>query len=131
MATNAIRVEGLRELQRAFKRADAALQKDLRTGLRLAAEPVRSAAESLALENIRRIGVPWSRMRIGVTQKTVYVAPRERGQKGRDRRLKRPNLFDLLMGRSLQPALDQNISRVEASMETVLDTVGAAWEQRP
>ena len=46
--TQPIRVEGLRELQRAFKAADKTLQKDLRSGLRAAAEPVRASAESLA-----------------------------------------------------------------------------------
>lgn len=128
---NPIRVEGLRELQRAFKRADGTLQKDFRASLRVAAEPVRASAETLAVENIRRIGVPWSRMRVGVTQREVYVAPRQRGQKGKDRRLRRPNLFDLLMGRALEPALDQNIGKVEVAMERLLDTVGDSWEQKP
>jgi len=123
-----IRVEGLRELQRAFKRADGTLQKDFRTSLRVAAEPVRASAEQLAVEKIRRIGVPWSRMRVGITQREVYVAPVKRGQKGRDQRLRRPNLFDLLMGRSLEPALDQNIGKVEANVEKVLETVGRDWE---
>jgi len=75
--------------------------------------------------------VPWSRMRVGVTQREVYVAPVKRGQKGKDQRLRRPNLFDLLMGRSLEPALEQNIRQVGAGMERLLDEVGAAWEQRP
>ena len=123
-----IRVEGLRELQRAFKCADGTLQKDFRASLRAAAEPVRASAESLAVEKIRRIGVPWSRMRVGVTQREVYVAPVKRGQKGRDQRLRRPNLFDLLMGRALEPALDRNIGKVEANVEKVLETVGRDWE---
>lgn len=127
--TQPIRVEGLRELQRAFKAADATLQKNLREGLRAAAEPVRASAETLAVEKIARIGVPWSRMRVGVTQREVYVAPRQRGQKGRDQRLRRPNLFDLLMGRALQPALDQNIAKVERQLERLLDAVGSSWER--
>jgi hypothetical protein len=127
--TQPIRVEGLRELQRAFKAADKTLQKDLRSGLRAAAEPVRASAESLAVEKIARIGVPWSRMRVGVTQRDVYVAPKQRGQKGRDQRLRRPNLFDLLMGRALQPALDQNIAKVERQLERLLDAVGSSWER--
>jgi hypothetical protein len=126
--TQPIRVEGLRELQRAFKAADKTLQKDLRSGLRAAAEPVRASAETLAVEKITRIGVPWSRMRVGVTQREVYVAPRQRGQKGKDQRLRRPNLFDLLMGRALEPALDQNIDKVEAALEGVLGSVGRSWE---
>jgi hypothetical protein len=83
----------------------------------------------LAVEKIARIGVPWSRMRVGVTQRDVYVAPRQRGQKGRDQRLRRPNLFDLLMGRALQPALDQNIAKVERQLERLLDAVGSSWER--
>lgn len=124
-----IRVEGLRELQRAFKHADKVLSTELRDGLKEAAEPVRQAAEELAVANITRIGVPWSRMRVGVTQKTVYVAPRQRGTKGRgDDPRRRPNLFGLMMGRSLEPALDRNVGQVEARLERLLDTVGRAWE---
>lgn len=130
MPTGPIHVEGLRELQRAFKAADVTLQKDLRAGLRAAAEPVRASAEQLAVENITRIGIPWSRMRVGVTTRDVYVAPRKRGLKTRgDDPRRRPNLFDLILGRALEPALDRNVGQVEAGLERVLDTVGSAWEQ--
>lgn len=130
MAVEAIHVEGLRDLQRAFRRADPLLRKELRVGLRKAAEPVRSSAEQLALSQIPRMTVPWSRMRVGVTQREVYVAPRQRGLKtrGPDPR-RRPNLFDLLMGRSLEPALAQNIGGVERELEHVLDVVGHEWER--
>lgn len=127
----AITVQGLTALQRAFKAADAAQQRELRKALRVAAEPVRADAERLAVAGIRRIGVPWSRMRIGVTNREVYLAPRERGQKGRDQRLRRPNLRSLLLGRSMEPALQHNRPAVIAGVEHVLATVGKVWEETP
>lgn len=127
-ASDAIRVEGLRELNRAFARADQVLHRDLTGGLREAAEPVRADAESLALSSIPRIGLPWSRMRVGVTRRVVYVAPQRRGRK-RGRR--RPNLAGLLMGRAMSPALERNRGEVESRVGRVLDTVGREWERKP
>lgn len=122
-------VRGLTELQRAFKVAAPAAQRELRTALRAVAEPIRQDAEELARANITRIGRPWSQMRTGVTQKVVYVAPKQRGVKSRtDRRFRRSNFFDLLMGRSLEPALQRNEARVEAAVQVVFDTVGKTWE---
>lgn len=122
-----VRVQGLRELQRAFKLADARLARELRTTLRQVAEPVRADAERLAVERIRRVGVPWSRMRVGVTASSVYVAPRQRDTKIRTRR--RPNLADLLLGRSMEPALEQNQTRVIAGLASMLGTVADEWER--
>jgi hypothetical protein len=121
-------VEGLTQLQRAFKAADVSVQRELRKALRVAAEPVRADAERLAVAGIPRIGTPWSRMRVGVTNTMVYVAPRERGQKGRDQRLRRPNLARLLLDRSMQPALDHNRAEVIVGVEAALGTVGRVWE---
>lgn len=125
-AVEGIQVEGLRSLQRAFKAADKALSRELRTNLRKVAEPVRADAERLAVASIPRIGVPWSRMRIGVTLRAVYLAPRQRGTRLRQRR--RPNLAELLLGRSMEPALEQNEPRVIAGFEELLGTVGREWE---
>jgi hypothetical protein len=125
----ALRVEGLRDLHRAFRVADKDLTKELRSSLRKVAEPVRADAETLASAGIRRIGIPWSRMRVGVTQTTVYVAPRKRGAgRGRDPR-SRPNLFDLLLQRSLEPALARNETRIVNEMEQMLGSVAKAWER--
>ncbi len=87
-------------------------------------------AERLAVSGIRRIGIPWSRMRVGVTAHSVYVAPRKRGLKtrGSDPR-RRPNLAGLLMGESLLPALQQNESRVASQVGHLLDEVGREWER--
>ena len=124
-------VQGLTSLQRAFKAADVTVQRELRTALRAAAEPVRVDAEQLAVANIRRIGIPWSRMRIGVTNREVYLAPRERGQKGRDQRLRRPNLRHLLLGRSMEPSLQENRAEVVSAVNRVLGTVAKVWEDTP
>lgn len=125
----AIRVKGFREMQRVLKVAPRDLRLEMRRELRGVAEPVRLDAERLARSRITRIGVPWSQMRVGVTQRLVYVAPRQRGVKARgDRRYRRPNLADLLMGRAMEPALAENEGRIVNRLEHVLDIVGREWE---
>lgn len=121
-----LRVEGLADLQRAFALADRKLSKELRGSLRDAAEPVRVGAETLAGSRIPRIGVPWSRMRVGVTRHSVYVAPRERGTRLQSR--KRRNLPGLLLDRAMLPALSANQTQVERRVDKLLGEVGRAWE---
>lgn len=129
MPSPAVTVSGLSDLQRAFTAIAPTVEADLRAALRALAEPVARDAEALARANIRRIGEPWSQMRVGVTTSMVYVAPKQRGVKSRtDRRLRRPNLFDLLMGRSLEPALERNTAQIEAGVGRVLDGAVKAWE---
>lgn len=123
MPTSAVKVRGLRDLQRAFRVADKVLQVELRDALRDAAEPVRRDAESLARSSIRNIGEAWPQMRVGVTTRVVYVAPKQRSR-GR----KRPNLAGLLAGRAMEPALERNRHDVEQRVGRALDVVGAAWE---
>jgi hypothetical protein len=113
-------VRGLHELQAALAHADRSVRLGVRRGLRQAAEPVQRGAEELAQTNIRNIGPKWSRMRVGVTRNLVYVAPRQKGTRGRGPR-RRPNLADLLMDRAMQPALDQHEAEVEARLEELLD----------
>jgi hypothetical protein len=122
-----IQVRGLRELSRAFKVADSDIRRDLRAALQSAAEPVRMDAERLAVSEITRIGIPWSRMRVGVTQSSVYVAPNERGRRTRGRR-RRPNLAPLLLGRAMEPALDRNRARVIREVEDTLADLARRWE---
>jgi hypothetical protein len=121
-----LRVEGLRELQRAFKVADVSLHRELRSSLRQVAEPVRADAERLAVAAIPTVGIQWSRMRVGVTTTSVYVAPRQRGT--RDQRKRRPKFAGLLLGRAMEPALQHNQTRVMSGMQRVLDEVGRDWE---
>lgn len=128
-ASGTVRVEGLRDLQRAFKAADSAVHRGFRSTLREVAEPVRADAELLAVSGIRRIGVPWSRMRVGVTTTSVYVAPRQRGKASRaNRNIRRPNLADLLMNRAMEPALDHNRASVVEGVDRLLAEVGRKWE---
>lgn len=126
MAEQAVRIEGLRELDRAFKLYGRGLEKGVREALETAAEPVRLDAQSLAVSSISRIGVPWSRMRVGVTRHTAYVAPVERGRSRNTRRF-RPNLKSLLLDRAMGPALERNISNVERELGDALDDLGRMW----
>lgn len=130
MPVEPLHIEGLRDLSRAFRLADKELIRELRVSLRKVAEPVRVDAQHLALTEIRRMTLPWSEMRVGVSQTSVYVAPKKRGVKtrGKDPR-RRPNLFDLLLGRSLEPALEHNEGRVVFEVEKMLGSVGRAWER--
>lgn len=129
MPVPAVQVKGLRDLQRAFKVADASARRELRAALREIGEPIARDAEAFATARIRRIGEAWPQMRVGVTQSLVYVAPKERGRLSKQNRaLRRPNLFGLLMGRAMEPALDQNIAGVDAAVGHALDRVGSAWE---
>lgn len=127
-AGETLRVEGLAELQRAFKAADRSLSRELRGALRDVAEPVRADAEGLAVSGIPTVGLPWSRMRVGVTRHSVYVAPRQRGS--RDPRRRRPRFAGLLLNRAMLPALQRNERRVEAAVEQMLGEVGRVWERK-
>lgn len=125
-----VAVKGLRDLERAFKLAGPAANKELREALTQVGEPIARDAEQLARSGIRRIGGEWSEMRTGVTLKAVYVAPKKRSRASRvNPRLRRPNLFDLIMGRSLEPALAQNFVNIEKNVDLALQTVGQEWER--
>jgi hypothetical protein len=126
MAVEGIRVEGLRGLQGAFRLAGKEEAKRLRTALREAADPVRIDAETFAASRIRRIGHPWSRMRVGVTSSLVYVAPRQRGARGNPRR-KRPNLAGLLMSEAMLPSLAANREQVVENVDEMLGDVANLW----
>jgi hypothetical protein len=119
-------VEGLRELEVAFKTYGDGLEKGVREVLATAAEPVRFEAEVLAVASIRSIGIPWSRMRVGVTRTTAYVAPGQRGRHTSVNR-RRPNLKNLLLDRAMEPALAANVDRVEVEVVDALDDLAKAW----
>lgn len=126
----AVRVEGIRELERAFKLTGLGMEAGLREAMEASAEPVRLDAQTLAVDRIRNIGVPWSRMRVGVTRRTAYVAPQERGRRTRLRpNSGRPNLRRLLLERSMEPALEQNIGNVEREFGSALDDLFRMWER--
>lgn len=119
-------VNGLSDLQKAWAVADKETSRELRAALRDAAKPVQSDAQALAMHTIDNMTLPWSRMKIGVTRRSVYVAPGHRETRVKSR--KRPKLADLLAVRAMQPALDRNIRKVEGEVDRALATVGRKWE---
>ena len=129
----AVKIEGLAELTRAFRAADREVAKDLKDALEEAAQPVRRDAQSLALSSIRNMtrSPQWSRMRVGTTRHTVYVAPVEKGTRGRgNKSLRRGDRFKgLMLGRALEPALEQNTARVIDRVDDMLVDVGRVWER--
>ena len=117
-----VQVEGLRELNRAFARLGKDANKQMRGELKKVAEPVASDAHQLAASRIRNIGPKWSEMRVGVTQRLVYVVPKQRGRLSRrNPKLKRPNMAPLLMTRAMLPALHENEQRIVQRLENLLD----------
>jgi hypothetical protein len=116
-----IQVEGLAEIQKAFKILDPLLGRELNTELRKAAEPVATTGEQLALQNIRNMhkSEAWAVERTGSLVGIIYVAPKKRGTKVRAK--KRPNLAPLLMERAMEPALAANETGVSAKGEIAID----------
>lgn len=118
MATSAtIRVRGYRELSRTFKEMGREVQKEARDELKAAGEPVRAAAEANAVTSISNIGDNWSRMRLGVTSKVVYIAPRARSRGGS----RRPNLAVLLLNDAMIPALGANETEIVHGLEQAIN----------
>jgi hypothetical protein len=131
---DAIRVEGLAELQRAFTAADRALREDLRDALTEAAQPVRSDAQTLAATTISHMTTnrttDWTRMRTGIVAGTVvYVAPAERGSKGRGNQRYRRRRFKDVLGPRMDFALARNRDRVIRRLDLMLGEVKAVWER--
>jgi hypothetical protein len=126
----AVVVGGLQDLQRAFRRADKTVGRELKKALADAAMPVKVDAERNAVSRIRNVGPKWSQMRIGSTQRMVYVAPKQRGRASkRSSAVRRPNLKDLLLDRAMEPALAENQRQTEQRVQRVLDTVAKEWER--
>lgn len=124
--TDAIRIKGLRELDKAFASADKDLQRELRAELATIAEPVRQTAEQLATQRIAHIGPPsgnsWSAMRVGQANNVVWVAPRQRGRYSRKNRLlRRPKFAQLLLDRAMEPALALREADVIERIEFLLE----------
>jgi hypothetical protein len=127
----AVRIEGLRELERAFKLYGRGMEKGLREAMEAGAEVVRPAAESLARESLKPArNVDWSLMRVGVTRRTAYVAPAQRGRRGKLRpNAGRPNMRQKLLGESMEPALEANTSRVESEFKDALNDLARMWSR--
>ena len=107
-----IRVKGLRELDRAFRKMDKELSKDLRSSLKEAAEVVAVEARS------RFQGIQ------PATSATMKAVVRARGAsveqtKGRTTGL-RPDYGALQMRRALSPALDAKSAEVAKKVDDML-----------
>lgn len=121
-----VEVRGLNELNRTFRQLPADLRREARKDLRSVGEPVKQRAEELAISEISHIGPKWSRMRLAYSAReaALYMAPRQRGGRGRSR----PNLAGLLMDKAMEPALEQNTERVMVLMEAMLGRVARRFE---
>lgn len=130
MATQAVRIEGLRELDRAFKLYGRGLEKGVREALEAGAEVVRPDAQSLSGLVLKpAVNVDWSLMRVGVTKHTSYVAPTRKPRNPNPRRRRGQKFVDRMLGRALEPALERNISRVEREFGDALDDLGRMWSR--
>jgi len=118
-----VRVEGLAELRTAFRRAGSEMDKDLDAALKSAAEPVRTTGQGLLRSRIKRGKIDWSALRVGITRHTVYVAPAKRRTVGSRRR----NLAPVIQEEALNPALEQNVQRVEAEVKDAVRDMGRSW----
>lgn len=119
-------VDGLEKLNRMFKLAPKTDRLALNKMLRGVAEPIASDAESLAMEKIRNMTVEWSRMRIGVSLRVVYVAPRERGTRKKTIH-DRPNLASLLDQRAMSPALERNRHLIADRVDDAFVAIADRW----
>lgn len=116
----AVDVRDLRAFQRDLKRLNADAAKTLREGLKEAGEPVRADAEQKAVAGIRNIGSRWSRMKLGITTKEVYIAEAQRGPRAGSQK-SRPNLAIELMEQALGPALDAHIEEIPDRVRDAID----------
>lgn len=121
---------GMADFQRALVVADAQAADDFKHVFEDVAKPMAQHATGLELQNIRRMTLPWAANRVGVSVKSVYVAPRRRGLKtrGRDPR-RRPNLAGLIVTRAYEPTAAQFAPRVKADVERALDRIAHTIER--
>lgn len=126
-----IEIEGFPQLAKALAGTGRDVRTALKEGLSGLAEPLARDAEQFALQDIRRMTLSWSRMRVGVTRgfSLTYVAPLNRGIKtrGPDPR-RRPNLANLLRDRAMAPSVEKNARSLIVGAERLVDEVtGRRW----
>lgn len=112
MASSTVRVQGLRELQRDFRKLDKNLAKDLRGELREVGDVVKAEAAS----NLSRLSArSASGLKTRVRARAVAVEQSRRRTTG-----KRPDWGSLQMNRILVPALDEKQDEVVEKLDRVL-----------
>jgi hypothetical protein len=127
---NPVLVAGFRELNADLKATNPAMLKAMRTGLTLAMQPIKRDADRFSVERLsgmkraKRKPPPWSLQKIGETTREVYMVPTEKGARARrDSKLRRPNFANLMLGKSYDPALEQNRVQVANTVDHVIGTV--------
>lgn len=124
----AVNVRGLRELNRVIAATSKEAKRELNKELRLVAEPIRADAQALAASRIPRIGPKWSAMRVGVTQRAVYVAPRQKGVRARGLDLRRrPKFATLMEERAMAPALRHNEPLIVERVDVLFRNISRDW----
>lgn len=112
----AVRVDGLRELDRALAKINRDAQKRVREALMEEARPVSDTAkQKLSRYQGAQIGKISPRARVGV----ITVEDRARKVSGL-----RPDFGSLIMARGLEPALDEHEGDVVRGVERALDRLG-------
>lgn len=112
MAAGTVRVRGLRELQRDFRRISKDLAKEVREGLKAAAEPVRQEAAELFNPVDAHSAAGY---RVSVRQKVVTVQQSRRRTTGQH-----PEYGSLQMRRALIPARSRREDEVVEAVDKVL-----------
>ena len=117
MASGAIKVEGLRELERALRASDKDAAKGLRKELREAAKVVALDARGkfAGVDGFSAMGIR-PRVRAGLVAVAEQSRKRTTG--------KRPDYGSLQMRRALVPALWDKRDEIEERVELMLDSVG-------
>lgn len=121
-----VRIRGYKELSRAFTVADKSLKTRWRLERRAIGEPVAALAQSYALSRIPGLtqSPSWAQMKVGVTTRVVYVAPKGKRRGGSPR----PNFGSLLMERAMAPALEASQTSTIRRIEMMLDRMESDWD---
>ncbi len=119
-------VKGFTELQRALKNADKDTKDLVREAEKNVAKPVQLEAQRLAVTEISglrrtnmKTGAEWALMRIGITQKLIYVAPQQRGKKKGSQ--KRRKFGPILMDKAMEPALERHSAELQHLLEQAME----------
>jgi hypothetical protein len=119
MAAGTVRVHGLRQLQRDFRRLSKDLTKEVREGLRKAADPVRVEATAL-LEPVNAYSAAGYKIR--VRQRGVALEQSRRRTTGL-----RPDYAKLQFARAMAPAIERKEEFVVKGLEDALDDLARGY----
>lgn len=126
-----LEVQGLRALQRSFAAVSVELDRGLRKELKQFADPIATDVERTAVRDVsglRRARDPkWSKMRVGVTRRLVYVAEKERGRLSRHNpRLRRPEFGVYLYETAMEPVLRRHEPELAPRLTALIDGISQA-----